>query len=278
MAVRRRNPTSAGRRFQTVHDYNEITKDHPERSLIAKKSSTGGRNNEGRITARHRGGGNKTRYRSSTSSATRTVCRPRSRRSNTTPTAPSHRACCTISTARSATSLRPKGSVWATASSRGRVRRSVGQCVAAAVHPGRTVVPKSICALVAAQEGAFGGHRSAVDRQRNEYATLRLPRPRCAGCRIDCRARWARSAIQNTSSQSARRSQAWRACARNARRCHEPRDHPHGGWRGQDSGGPPPVSPRESRGRTASRRKHHRVDSSAGVVLAAARGSHAAEV
>ena len=63
MAVRRRNPTSAGRRFQTVHDYNEITKDHPEKSLITKKSSTGGRNNEGRITARHRGGGNKTRYR-----------------------------------------------------------------------------------------------------------------------------------------------------------------------------------------------------------------------
>jgi large subunit ribosomal protein L2 len=63
MAVRRRNPTSAGRRFQTVHDYREITTDRPEKSLIAKNSSTGGRNNEGRITARHRGGGNKTRYR-----------------------------------------------------------------------------------------------------------------------------------------------------------------------------------------------------------------------
>jgi large subunit ribosomal protein L2 len=63
MAVRRRNPTSAGRRFQTVHDYNEITKDYPEKSLITKKASTGGRNNEGRVTARHRGGGNKTRYR-----------------------------------------------------------------------------------------------------------------------------------------------------------------------------------------------------------------------
>ena len=63
MAVRRRNPTSAGRRFQTVHDYAEITTDRPEKSLLAKKSQSGGRNNVGRVTARHRGGGNKNQYR-----------------------------------------------------------------------------------------------------------------------------------------------------------------------------------------------------------------------
>jgi large subunit ribosomal protein L2 len=63
MAIRPRKPTSAGRRFQTVSDFSEITRAEPERSLIAKRSNSGGRNNYGRKTARHRGGGHKRRYR-----------------------------------------------------------------------------------------------------------------------------------------------------------------------------------------------------------------------
>ncbi len=63
MGIRARKPTSAGRRFQTVSDFADITRSKPERSLVAKKSSTGGRNNHGRITSRHRGGGHKQRYR-----------------------------------------------------------------------------------------------------------------------------------------------------------------------------------------------------------------------
>ena len=63
MAVKKRKPTSPGRRFQTVSDFAEITDDKPEKSLIAKKSKTGGRNTNGRITSRHRGGGHKQRYR-----------------------------------------------------------------------------------------------------------------------------------------------------------------------------------------------------------------------
>ena len=63
MALRKRKPTSPGRRFQTVADFSEVTRDRPERSLVDKKSSTGGRNVHGRKTARHRGGGHKQRYR-----------------------------------------------------------------------------------------------------------------------------------------------------------------------------------------------------------------------
>ncbi|HEX2192463.1 MAG TPA: 50S ribosomal protein L2 [Acidimicrobiales bacterium] len=63
MALRKRNPTSAGRRFQTVSDYAEITKKKPEKSLLAPRPASGGRNNYGRKTARHRGGGHKRRYR-----------------------------------------------------------------------------------------------------------------------------------------------------------------------------------------------------------------------
>ena len=63
MAIRKRKPTSPGRRFQTSSDFSEITSTTPEKSLLAKQSQTGGRNNYGRKTSRHRGGGHKQRYR-----------------------------------------------------------------------------------------------------------------------------------------------------------------------------------------------------------------------
>ena len=63
MAIRRYKPTSAGRRFMTVSSFDEVTKTKPEKSLTAKLSKKGGRNNEGRITTRHQGGGHKRRYR-----------------------------------------------------------------------------------------------------------------------------------------------------------------------------------------------------------------------
>src|SRR5689334_17670171 len=63
MAVRRYKPTSAGRRFMSVSDFKDITKDEPEKTLLAPLSKKGGRNNNGRITTRHQGGGHKRRYR-----------------------------------------------------------------------------------------------------------------------------------------------------------------------------------------------------------------------
>jgi large subunit ribosomal protein L2 len=61
--LRKRKPTSAGRRFQTVSDFSEITKTTPEKSLLVPSPKTGGRNANGRKTARHKGGGHKQQYR-----------------------------------------------------------------------------------------------------------------------------------------------------------------------------------------------------------------------
>jgi large subunit ribosomal protein L2 len=61
--LRPRKPTSPGRRFQTVSAFTELTSRRPERSLTVAKSATGGRNNYGRKTSRHRGGGHKRQYR-----------------------------------------------------------------------------------------------------------------------------------------------------------------------------------------------------------------------
>jgi len=63
MAVRKLKPTSPGRRFQTVSDFETVTTGKPEKSLIDKQKRSSGRNTYGRITSRHRGGGHKKRYR-----------------------------------------------------------------------------------------------------------------------------------------------------------------------------------------------------------------------
>ncbi len=63
MGVRSFKPTSPGRRFMTVSDFDEITRTEPEKSLLAPVKRNGGRNNNGRITTRHQGGGHKRRYR-----------------------------------------------------------------------------------------------------------------------------------------------------------------------------------------------------------------------
>ena len=63
MAIKSYKPTSPARRHMTVSDFAEITKFEPERSLLASKKKNAGRNSYGRITVRHRGGGNRKKYR-----------------------------------------------------------------------------------------------------------------------------------------------------------------------------------------------------------------------
>jgi large subunit ribosomal protein L2 len=63
MGIRKYKPTSPGRRKSSVSDFSEITRSEPEKSLLTSLTKSGGRNNQGRITARRRGGGHKRRYR-----------------------------------------------------------------------------------------------------------------------------------------------------------------------------------------------------------------------
>jgi large subunit ribosomal protein L2 len=63
LSTKRFKPTSPGRRFVTVSDFQEITKTEPEKSLVTPLKKSGGRNSRGKITVRHRGGGHKRAYR-----------------------------------------------------------------------------------------------------------------------------------------------------------------------------------------------------------------------
>ncbi|HEU0006292.1 MAG TPA: 50S ribosomal protein L2, partial [Terriglobia bacterium] len=63
MGLKSFRPTTPSLRFTTITTFDDITKDHPEKSLVTTKLRTGGRNSAGRLTVRHRGGGHKKLYR-----------------------------------------------------------------------------------------------------------------------------------------------------------------------------------------------------------------------
>ena len=63
MSIRKKKPSSPGVRFQTISGFDEITKAEPEKSLLVSISRSGGRNNNGRVTAKRRGGGHRKQYR-----------------------------------------------------------------------------------------------------------------------------------------------------------------------------------------------------------------------
>ena len=105
MAVRKLKPTSAGRRFQTVSDFEEITRTTPEKSLTEGLTKKAGRNNHGRVTSRRRGGGVKRLYRIIDFKRQRTVCPPALNVSNTIRIVPLTSLWSATPTANAATSL-----------------------------------------------------------------------------------------------------------------------------------------------------------------------------
>ena len=104
MAIRKIKPTTPGQRGMTVSAYDEITCTTPERSLLEDLKSSGGRNNHGRITVRHRGGGAKRKYRIIDFKRNKDGVPAKVATSSTTPTVPPTSPCCITRTARSATS------------------------------------------------------------------------------------------------------------------------------------------------------------------------------
>ena len=63
MSIKQFRPMTAGTRFRSISGFDEVTRSTPEKSLLEPKRGTGGRNNQGHLTSRHRGGGHKRQYR-----------------------------------------------------------------------------------------------------------------------------------------------------------------------------------------------------------------------
>jgi large subunit ribosomal protein L2 len=248
MAVRRRNPTSPGRRFQTVHDYGEITKRRPEKSLLAKKTGSGGRNAQGRITARHVGGGNKNKYRIIDFKRNKDGVPAKVAAIEYDPNRTCRIALLHYLDGEKRYILAPNGLAVGD-----RVQSGQG----ADIRPGnalplRFIPVGTVVHNVELRPGGGGkmarsaGTGVQLIAKEGDYATLRLPSTEMRRVAIDCRATVGE--VGNSEHELIKIGKAgrkrWQGVRPQTRGvAMNPVDHPHGGGEGKTSGGRHPVSP-----------------------------------
>jgi large subunit ribosomal protein L2 len=261
MAVKKRKPTSAGRRFQTVSDFAEITTDRPEKTLVSKKAKTGGRNTQGRITSRHRGGGHKQRYRVIDFRRDKDGVPARVATIEYDPNRNARIALLNYADGEKRYILAPVGV---------KVDDRLESGSGAEIRPGNALPLRNIPAgtNVHAIEMRPGGGaklaRSAgtsvqLMSKENDLALLRLPSGEMRQVPLDCRATVGQ--VGNTESEPVKLGKAgrnrWKGVRPQTRGvAMNPVDHPLGGGEGKSSGGRHPVSPwGKPEGRTRSKKK-----------------------
>ena len=261
MALRKRKPTSAGRRFQTVSDFSEITKTTPEKSLLVKQHSTGGRNAQGRITSRHRGGANKQQYRLVDFKRNKDGVKAKVAAIEYDPNRTCRIALLHYMDGEKRYILAPKnvkvGDVLE--SGRGAEIRP-GNALSLRYIPVGTVVHN--VELRPGQGGKMArsaGMSVQLVAKEGDYATLRLPSTEMRRVPIDCRATIGE--VGNAEHELIKIGKAgrnrWKGVRPQSRGVvMNPVDHPHGGGEGRTSGGRHPVSPwGKPEGRTRSKKK-----------------------
>lgn len=262
MAVNKRKPTSAGRRFQTVSDFGDVTKGNgPEKSLLAKKSGSGGRNVNGRVTSRHRGGGHKQKYRVIDFRRTKDGVPGKVASIEYDPNRNARIALLHYVDGEKRYILAPLGV---------QVGDMLASGSGADIRPGNALPLRNIPAgtNVHAIEMRPGGGaklaRSAgstvqLMSKENDKALLRLPSGEMRTVSLDCRATVGQ--VGNTEAELVKLGKAgrnrWKGVRPQTRGvAMNPVDHPLGGGEGKTSGGRHPVSPwGKPEGRTRSKKK-----------------------
>ena len=261
MAIRKRKPTSAGRRFQTVSDFSDISKSTPEKTLLAKKSSTGGRNSYGRKTARHKGGGNKNQYRIIDFKRTKDGVEAKVVGIEYDPNRTCRIALLHYVDGTKAYILAPKGleAGMRVMSGHGADIKP-GNALPLRYMPVGTVVHN--VELRPGQGGKIGrsaGMAVQLVAKDGDYATLRLPSTEMRRVPLDCRATVGE--VGNSEHELIKIGKAgrnrWKGVRPQTRGvAMNPVDHPLGGGEGKTSGGRPAVSPwGKPEGRTRSKKK-----------------------
>ena len=248
MAIRTRKPTSPGRRFQTSSDFSEITKSTPEKSLLASKSKTGGRNAYGRKTSRHRGGGHKQRYRIVDFKRTKDAVEAKVAAIEYDPNRTCRIALLHYSDGEKAYILAPKGlNVGDRVQSGQGADIKPGNALPLRFIPVGTVVHN--VELRPGQGGKIGrsaGIAVQLVAKEGEYATLRMPSTEMRRVPIDCRATVGE--VGNSEHELIKIGKAgrnrWKGVKPQTRGvAMNPVDHPMGGGEGRTSGGRPATSP-----------------------------------
>ncbi|MBD08236.1 MAG: 50S ribosomal protein L2 [Gammaproteobacteria bacterium] len=248
MAVQKAKPTSPGRRFVVQVSRSGLHKGKPHEPLLETKSSTGGRNNKGRITTRHRGGGHKKHYRIIDFKRDKDVVPGHIERIEYDPNRSAHLALILYKDGERRYILAPKNSKMGDPVQSGSdAPIKVGNALSLKSIPVGTLVH---CVEMKPGKGAqiarsAGGSAQIVARE-GQYATLRLRSGEMRKIHVDCRATVGEVGnhehnLRKIGKAGANRWRGIRPTVRGA--AMNPVDHPHGGGEGRSSGGRHPVSP-----------------------------------
>jgi len=248
MAIRKPNPTSAGMRFVSYPDFAEITKTTPEKTLVEGLKKSGGRNVNGRKTARHRGGGAKRLYRTIDFKRRRDGIPAKVAAIEYDPNRTSYIALLHYVDGVKAYILAPaRLQVGATVVSGPGADIVVGNCLALANMPIGTVVHNvELQPGRGGQLGRSAGTSIQLMAKDGEMATLRLPSGEMRLVRAECRATV--GTIGNADHQNVKIGKAGRKRHMGVRpqtrgTAMNPVDHPHGGGEGSTTAGRHPVTP-----------------------------------
>ncbi|WP_419854747.1 50S ribosomal protein L2 [Candidatus Poriferisodalis sp.] len=261
MGIRVRKPTSPGRRFQTVSDFADITATKPERSLIAKQHSTGGRNNHGRKTSRHRGGGHKQRYRVIDFRRNKDGVPATVATIEYDPNRNARIALLHYHDGEKRYILAPAGlEVGDKLANGAQAEVRVGNAMPLRYVPvGTTVHNVELKPGAGGRMARSAGASVQLVAKEGAYATLRLPSTEMRRVPIDCRATI--GSVGNAEADLIKIGKAGRNRYRGVRPqtrgvAMNPVDHPLGGGEGKSSGGRHPVSPwGKPEGRTRSKNR-----------------------
>jgi large subunit ribosomal protein L2 len=261
MALRKRKPTSPGRRFQSSQDFKEITATTPEKSLLDSKPRTGGRNSYGRKTSRHRGGGHKQQYRVIDFKRNKDGVPAKVATIEYDPNRNCRIALLHFADGEKRYILAAKNvSVGDTLQNGHGAEIRPGNALPMRYIPVGTVIHN-----VELYPGAGGkmarsaGSSVQLVAKEGAFATLRLPSSEMRRVPIDCRATVGE--VGNSEYELIKIGKAgrnrWKGKRPQTRGvAMNPVDHPHGGGEGKTSGGRHPTSPwGKKEGRTRARRK-----------------------
>ena len=267
MALVKAKPTSAGRRFVVRVANGDLHKGRPESGLVAAKSKTGGRNNAGRITTRHRGGGHKQRYRIiDWRRSDKDGIPARVERLEYDPNRSANIALLLYADGERRYILAPRGL---------KAGDAVMSGAEAPIRAGNNLPLRNIplgssvhCIELRPGKGgqmvrSAGGSAQLVARE-GVHATLRMRSGEMRRVPVACRASVGEVGNSEHSLKSFGKAGAkrWRGVRPTVRGvAMNPVDHPHGGGEGRTSGGRHPVSPWGKPTKGAKTRKNKRTDS-----------------
>ena len=265
MAVVKAKPTSAGRRFVVQVTTPGLYKGGPYTSLLSKKKKSGGRNNAGRITTRHRGGGHKQRFRVIDFKRDKDDIPAQVERIEYDPNRSANIALLKYADGERRYVIAPRHlSVDSQIISGVRVPIQAGNTLPLRSIPVGTVVH---CIEMkpgkGAQIGRSAGAAIQVVAREGNYATLRLRSGEMRKVLLDCRATIGEvgNSEHNLRKLGKAGAKRWRGVRPTVRGvAMNPVDHPHGGGEGRTSGGRHPVSPWAMPTKGYKTRKNHRTD------------------